>query len=193
MKKNEVFNPDYFDSSSDDNSHKHGCLPECKDMREWNNIIQKMIDAFELMKYKKVKCGISDILNAPKRLIRIDVNDVTELFQEGGEVHIFDASVDASNENIMSLIISRIKKDIKRFEPYSHTLFFFLLPEDHPLLMEELKPFSDWIESVPGEFMVKWGMANQSTQEFRIIVLFNKKQIIYGKKKKQRLHRKLES
>ena len=73
--------------------------------------------------------------------------------------------------------------------PYS----FFLLPKDHPLLMEELKPFSDWIESVPGEFMVKWGMANQSTQEFRIIVLFNKKQIIYGKKKKQRLHRKLES
>ena len=30
---------------------KHGHPPECKDMREWNNIIQKMIDAFELMKY----------------------------------------------------------------------------------------------------------------------------------------------
>ena len=30
---------------------KNGCPPECKDMREWNNIIQKMIDAFELMKY----------------------------------------------------------------------------------------------------------------------------------------------
>ena len=55
MKKNEVFNPDYFDSSSDDNSHKHGYPPECKDMREWNSTIQKMIDAFELMnaKYEK--------------------------------------------------------------------------------------------------------------------------------------------
>ena len=51
MKKNEVFNPDYFDSSSDDNSHKHGYPTECKDMREWNSTIQKMIDAFELMKY----------------------------------------------------------------------------------------------------------------------------------------------
>ena len=30
---------------------KHGYPPEYKDMREWNNIIQKMIDAFELMKY----------------------------------------------------------------------------------------------------------------------------------------------
>ena len=30
---------------------KHGYPPEYKDMREWNNIIQKMIDAFELLKY----------------------------------------------------------------------------------------------------------------------------------------------
>ncbi len=30
---------------------KHGYPPECKDMREWNSTIQKMIDAFELMKY----------------------------------------------------------------------------------------------------------------------------------------------
>ena len=30
---------------------KHGYCPDCKDMREWNNAIQKMIDAFELMKY----------------------------------------------------------------------------------------------------------------------------------------------
>ena len=30
---------------------KHGCCPAFKDMREWNNAIQKMADAFELMKY----------------------------------------------------------------------------------------------------------------------------------------------
>lgn len=30
---------------------KHGCPPDFKDMREWNNTIQKMADAFELMKY----------------------------------------------------------------------------------------------------------------------------------------------
>ena len=30
---------------------KHGGPPDFKDMREWNNAIQKMIDAFELMKY----------------------------------------------------------------------------------------------------------------------------------------------
>ena len=30
---------------------KYGYCPAYKDMREWNNAIQKMIDAFELMKY----------------------------------------------------------------------------------------------------------------------------------------------
>ena len=30
---------------------KHGYCPDFNDMREWNNAIQKMIDAFELMKY----------------------------------------------------------------------------------------------------------------------------------------------
>ena len=30
---------------------KHGGPSEFKDMREWNNAIQKMADAFELMKY----------------------------------------------------------------------------------------------------------------------------------------------
>lgn len=30
---------------------KHGYCPDFKGMREWNCVIQKMIDAFELMKY----------------------------------------------------------------------------------------------------------------------------------------------
>ena len=30
---------------------KYGYCPAFKDMREWNDAIQKMIDAFELMKY----------------------------------------------------------------------------------------------------------------------------------------------
>ena len=30
---------------------KHGCPSDFDDMRKWNNTIQKMADAFELMKY----------------------------------------------------------------------------------------------------------------------------------------------
>lgn len=69
------FNPDYFSYRNDypieeiwntDNAlaqlivprlqafkelDKHSCPQDFKDMREWNNAIQKMIDAFDLMKY----------------------------------------------------------------------------------------------------------------------------------------------
>ena len=72
------FNPDYFSYTDDypieeiwntDNVlaqlivprllafkelDKHGCPGDFKDMRAWNNAIQKMVDAFELMKY--VQC-----------------------------------------------------------------------------------------------------------------------------------------
>ena len=81
MKKNKKnkevnpFNPDYFSHKNDypieeiwntDNAlaqlivprllafkalDKHGCPDDFKDMREWNKTIQKMADAFELMKY----------------------------------------------------------------------------------------------------------------------------------------------
>lgn len=34
---------------------KHGHPVDMKDMREWNNTIQKMIDAFEIMKHTHVE------------------------------------------------------------------------------------------------------------------------------------------
>ena len=34
--------------------NKYGNCPNFKDIREWNNAIQKMIDAFELLKYADV-------------------------------------------------------------------------------------------------------------------------------------------
>lgn len=120
---------------------------------------------------EKVKRNIMDVINAPQSLVSIDVNDVRDLFQEGGEIHAFDTSVDASKESRMTLLMAQIMRNAKYIEPYIHALVFFFFPEGRPLLMEELKPFSDWIESVPGEFMVKWGMATQFTQDLRAIVI----------------------
>ena len=120
---------------------------------------------------EKVKRSLMDVLNAPKSLVSIDVNDVRDLFQDGGRIHAYDTSVDASKENRMALIMEQIMSKAKHFEPYNHALVFFFFPEGRPLLMEELQPFSNWIESVPGEFMIKWGMATQSTQELRAIVI----------------------
>ena len=83
-KKNETanpFNPDYFSYKDDypidevwntnnvlaqlivprllafKELDKHGCPPDFDDMRKWNNTIQKMADAFELMKYVHTLSG----------------------------------------------------------------------------------------------------------------------------------------
>jgi cell division GTPase FtsZ len=120
---------------------------------------------------EKVIRGIMDVLNAAKGIVSIDVNDVRDLFQGGGIIHTFDVFVDALKANRMNLAVDNIIRNAAHFEPYNHALVFFFFPEKLPLRMEELKPFSDWIESIPGEFMVKWGMATQSTQDIRAIVL----------------------
>ena len=120
---------------------------------------------------RKVKNCIMDVLNAPKGLVNIDVNDVRDLFQEGGAIHAFDVSVDALKINRMKQMMDRIIRKATNLETYNRALVFFFFPEDLPLLREELQPFSDWIESIPGEFMIKWGMATQSKQELRAILL----------------------
>lgn len=74
---------------------------------------------------EKVKRSIVDVLNAPKSLVSIDVNDVRDLFQEGGVIHAFNASVDASMENRMILMMAKIMKHAECFEPYNHALVFF--------------------------------------------------------------------
>ena len=121
--------------------------------------------------YGNTKKYIMEIIDYHDSIVSIDVNDVRDLFQEGGVIHAFDVSVDALMANRMNLMMVEITRNSTHLEPFNHALVFFFFPEEQPLRMDELQPFSDWIESIPGEFMVKWGMATQSTQEIRAIVL----------------------
>jgi hypothetical protein len=109
-------------------------------------------------------------LDSSNNLVNIDINDVRDLFQEGGEIHTYDVSVPANEKNRMQLLMEQIKKCSKCHVPYHRALVFFYISETQPLLMEELKPLSEWIESIPGEFMIKWGMATLSIPKIRAIV-----------------------
>ena len=111
-----------------------------------------------------------DVLNAPKSLVNIDVNDVRDLFQRSRDIHTFEVSVDADKENRIVLMMDQINKLSKCYEPYNRALIFFYFPEVLPLLMDELKPFCAWVESVPDEFMITWGMATHPTSNIRAIV-----------------------
>lgn len=114
---------------------------------------------------------INEVLNSTNKLVNIDINDVRDLFQEGEEIHAFDVSVPADKENRTMLLMEQIKKCSNCYEPYNRALVFFYFPSNLPLLMEEILPFSAWVESVPGELMIKWGMATQSAQNLRAIVI----------------------
>lgn len=120
---------------------------------------------------KDIQELVEEIVKQPHSLINIDINDINSLFLQSEEIHFFDVRVNAREENRMEQLMKQIKKNGKSISSYTYALVYFFFPERNPLLMEELQPFSDWIESVPSGFMIKWGMATQATQELRAIVL----------------------
>ena len=125
------------------------------------------------MNYKELLNNVllKEVLENPNSLINIDINDIKDLFLQSEEIHFFDVRVNAREEYRMEQLVEQIKEKGKSLSSYTRALIYFFIPEHNPLLMEELQPFSEWMESVPGEFMIKWGMATQSTPELRAIVL----------------------
>ena len=130
------------------------------------------------MNYKELLNNVllKEVLENPNSLINIDINDIKDLFLQSEEIHFFDVRVNAREECRMEQLVEQIKEKGKSLSSYTCALIYFFFPEHNPLLMEELQPFSEWMESVPDEFMIKWGMATQSTQELRAIVLLQSDQ-----------------
>ena len=124
--------------------------------------------------YEKNDNYISEILNAPKGFGGIDANDIKDLFSDDEEIFAIEASVEASLSNRMERLMEQIKKQTKGYKSFNHCLVFFFFPKDYPLMMEELLLFNEWIDSIPGLSMMKWGMsttANNSQTSLREIVL----------------------
>lgn len=120
----------------------------------------------------RVKNCIMEILNAPQGLVNLDVCDISDLFQEGREVHACDVSVDAVEDNRMDLIMGQILQNTKWINSYKHLLVYFFFPEEYPLLMEELQPFHEWTASNPNKITITWGMTFHPSQTLRVIMLF---------------------
>lgn len=110
---------------------------------------------------------LKDVLDNPNNLIHIDIDDIKNLFQQEGEIHAFNVKVDCFEEQRMELLKEETKSNID----LSRALVYIFFHVCHPLLMSELHHIYEWMESIPVEIMMKWGMATQSTQELRAIVL----------------------
>lgn len=125
------------------------------------------------MTYKELLDSVilKDVQDNPTSLINIDINDIKELFQLDKEIHVLDIKVNSIDGQRMELLMKQVKGGTKSNLDFSSALVYFFFPESHPLLMSEIKTFSEWVESVPNEFMMKWGMATQPSPELRGIVL----------------------
>lgn len=125
------------------------------------------------MNYKELLSSVllNEVLENPNSLVNIDINDIKDLFLNGGNISEFEIIVDALEEKRMKLLVNKIKEHTKCCHAFSRALVFFIFPEDRPLLMSELHHIYEWMESIPVEIMMKWGMATQSTQDLRAIVL----------------------
>lgn len=113
---------------------------------------------------------LKEVQENPNGLICIDINDIKDLFQQDGEIRTIDVRVNACEERRMERLMDRVKVEANRLGADSRVLVYFFFSEKYPLMMEELRPFSEWIETFPGECMIKWGMATHPAQELRATI-----------------------
>lgn len=124
--------------------------------------------------HEKIEELISEFINESNSLIRIDEGDIRSLFQEGGEINALDVSVYASEEGRMKKMMEQINNSAKCFEPYNRVLVYFFFPKNNSLTMAEIGLFSDWIESLPGDMLSKFGFSTHSPKTIRAIVLLQR-------------------
>ena len=128
--------------------------------------------------HEKIEGLISEIINASNSLIRFDEGDIRSLFQEGGEINALDVSVYASEEGRMKMMMKQINNSTKCFKPYNRVLVYFFFPKNNSLTMAEIGLFSNWIESLPGDMLSKFGLSTHSLQTIRAVVLLQRNNII---------------
>lgn len=114
---------------------------------------------------------LKDVLDNPNSLIHIDIDDIKDLFQQENEIYAFNIKVDCFEEQRMELLMKQLKEETKSNIDLSRALVYIFFPVCHPLLMSEFHHIYEWMKSIPVEIMMKWGMATQSTQDLRAIVL----------------------
>ena len=128
-------------------------------------------------KRKRTKELLDEILNA-EWLVGIDVDDIENLFKGGGEIHAIDVKVNATREDRINCLMEQIRNSAKSYEPYNRVLVYFLFPKNNSLTMAEIGLFSNWIESLPGDLLSKFGLSTHSSQTIRAIVLLQRNNII---------------
>lgn len=117
---------------------------------------------------------IKEIVEAERRIIGIDGDDIENTFRGGGEIHGLTVSVNPALDYRTEVLMDEVKSQAEVFKPYNHAIVFFFVPSDCPLMMGELRPLNEWFEEFPEEAIIKWGMAltpSDAPCTFKAVVL----------------------
>ena len=108
-----------------------------------------------------------------KGIIDLDVADIDNLCQEGGEIHAAEISVDTSKENWEKLLKKEFKNKTKNLKQCSHALIYFLFPENHPPAMTDFALLKEYLDLMPDKLEIKWGVAIEKSSENSLLqILF---------------------
>ena len=114
---------------------------------------------------------INEVLNAPKSYVKLDAHDICDFFQGDGSISLLETAVDDTTGNRMDLALENIKKEIDQYNSFERLLLFFSVPQEHPLLIEELQTLTKWIESFQNTPDVLWGTTYNQEGLFQIVVM----------------------
>ena len=118
-----------------------------------------------------VELLINEMLNAPKSYVKLDIHDICNFFQGEGPISLLETAVDDTTSKRMDLALENIKNEIDQYNSIERLLLFFSVPQEHPLLIEELQTLTKWIESFQNTPDVLWGTAYNQEGLFRIVVM----------------------
>lgn len=118
-----------------------------------------------------VESLINEMLTAQESYVKLDAHDICDFFQGDGTISLLETAVDDTTGNRMDLALESIMKGIDHYNSFERLLLFFSVPQEHPLLIEELQTLTKWIESFQNTPDVLWGTAYSQEGLFQIVVM----------------------
>ncbi len=142
-----------------------------KDNLEHESGNAQLIDP--LVNVKRIDAdAVMDIaINAPNSYWNIDKWDFDSLFEKENETIGFEIDIKANAPNRMQLLVEWLDEEAKHRKTSGRFFVFLVTPTDHTLLLAELKPLSQWVDTHVNRIM--WGGVDDEhqTEWFKTFIL----------------------
>lgn len=119
---------------------------------------------------------VSEIIDTNGAVINLDIQDIKAMKKDGGEIVGIESCVPADSPNRLATLIEQIQLDAAFERDFNHIILKFFYPEEHPLMMEELAPLTEWVESFNNDDAVFiWGLASEENSNLLRAVMLGQK------------------